>query len=77
MLRTVSALLLRNAQFFEQKRWQAAVLRYARVSLSGKDALRTVRILTRVPVEYVTRPVALELAPYFGNWISPECRMLS
>lgn len=65
MLRTVSALLLRNAQFFEQKRWQAAVLRYARVSLSGKDALRTVRILTRVPVEYVTRPVVLELAPFF------------
>ena len=65
MLRTVSVLLLRNAQFFEQKRWQAAVLRYARVSLSGKDALRTVRILTRVPVEYVTRPVALELAPFF------------
>lgn len=73
MLRTISALLLRNAQFFEQKRWQAAVLRYVRVSLDDKDALRTVRILTRVPVEYVTRTVALELAPFF--WQLDQSRM--
>ena len=65
MLRTLSLLLLRNAQFLEQKRWQAAVLRYVRLSLNGADILRAVRILARMPVEYVTRSDASEFAPFF------------
>lgn len=74
MLRTVSALLLRNAQFFEQKRWQAAVSRYVRVSLNGTDVLRAVRMLTRVPVAYVTRSDTSEFAPFFWQLDQSQMR---
>lgn len=67
MLSELSHYLLRNAQFLEQNRWQAAVLRHVLASTESlvdvSQALASVRILALVPVEYCSRQHVSILAP--------------
>lgn len=87
-LRELSTLCVRNAQFLELRRWQAAVWRHVDQATevwahqgTKKHLVPTLQglaVLFHTPVAYVSRTIAQTLAPRLSNlhaylWHHPSC----